>query len=139
MLRALQVLDCVGSSYIGTVLRALDWVLSHASAQNTLRTAVVSLAVQSPFCHALNMAVANVMARGLVVVVPAGDSAKVKLQSARPVVPHMCVCTSHRVGSLPSVYCAQQGVPDVPSYFALIAGFMPCVTGVVESDHRWRR
>ena len=65
-----RVLDCQGSGLLSTVLAGLDLV-----AADTLRPAVVNLSVSSRRSELFNAAVATLEARGLTVVVAAGNSA----------------------------------------------------------------
>jgi subtilisin family serine protease len=64
-----RVLDCTGSGSWSGVIAGLDWVANH-----TARPAVANLSLGGPASQALDSAVAGVVARGVTVVVAAGNS-----------------------------------------------------------------
>lgn len=65
---AVRVLDCQGNGTTGTVIAGLDWV-----AGNARRPAVVNLSVGGGVSSAVDRAVEGVIARGVPVVVSAGN------------------------------------------------------------------
>ena len=65
-----RVMDCAGAGSVSGVIAGLEW-----AANTSLRPAVVNLSLGSGTSVALNAAVAAAVAKGLVVVVAAGNSA----------------------------------------------------------------
>ena len=65
-----RVMDCAGAGSVSSVIAGLEW-----AANTNLRPAVVNLSLGSGTSVALNAAVAAAVAKGLVVVVAAGNSA----------------------------------------------------------------
>lgn len=63
-----RVLDCAGSGSLSTVLAGLDWV-----AANAVKPAVVNMSLGGGASSTLDSAVAKVVARGISVVVAAGN------------------------------------------------------------------
>lgn len=70
MLVPVRVLDCAGSGSLSGVIAGLDWV-----AANAPRPALVNMSLGGGASSALDAAVANTVARGISVVVAAGNSA----------------------------------------------------------------
>ncbi|KAG8466913.1 hypothetical protein KFE25_008292 [Diacronema lutheri] len=69
-LHGLRVLTCSGSGFASTVMAALDWIASHPA-----QLKVASMSLGGGFSNALNMAVDNLVAVGVTVVVAAGNGA----------------------------------------------------------------
>ena len=69
-LYGVRVLDCKGSGSISGIIAGLDWV-----AQNRVLPAVANMSLGAGFYATLNLAVANTVARGVAVVVAAGNYA----------------------------------------------------------------
>jgi subtilisin family serine protease len=66
-----RVLDCAGSGSWSGVIAGLDWV----AAQTALRPAVANLSLGGGYSKTVNAAVAGAVAKGVIVVVAAGNSA----------------------------------------------------------------
>ena len=64
-----RVLDCKGSGYASDIIKALDWVVAHKPAG----PAVVNLSLGGPAVPLLDKAVQRTVARGIPVVVAAGN------------------------------------------------------------------
>jgi subtilisin family serine protease len=70
-LHALRVLGCDGSGYLSDVVYAVDWVTAHH-----VKPAVMNLSLGGPPNDAVDAAVTGAVARGVVVVVAAGNEGR---------------------------------------------------------------
>lgn len=69
VLRPIRVLDCAGSGALSGVIAGLDWIVA-----NAVRPAVVNMSLGAGASSTLDTATANMAAKGIVVVVAAGNS-----------------------------------------------------------------
>lgn len=65
---SLRVLDCFGDGYTSTTVAALEWV-----AENAVRPSVVNMSLGGGYSYYVDMAVRNLVAAGIPVVVAAGN------------------------------------------------------------------
>ncbi len=70
-LHAVRVLDCNGQGTDSSVIAGIDWVISHRT-----RPAVANMSLGGDASAALDLALRNVVAEGVVVVVASGNSSK---------------------------------------------------------------
>jgi subtilisin family serine protease len=124
---AVRVLDCTGSGTTSGVIAGIDWVRQHA-----IKPAVANMSLGGGLSSALNTAVANAVAAGIVFTVSAGNSGASACNASPASTPTaLTVAASDKTDARPSWSnfgtCVDLFAPGV----GITAGYWPSGTAVL--------